>query len=271
MVRSPKMSSPNYDVCSAWPSIKRRSRAEERPTRYRRRSAVSHGALAARSAVEARSERGAYAGTPASRAADKLCAVAWSIRICLATGIVVLAGTGCVSGAAGAEPLTTETLYQAFTPRGVIRLRTRTWSGFCNGSSEATLRRDAWRCFSRNYVIDPCFSSPRDKGIVACPEAPWLKTGIKLRLTKPLPRKYGGSATPSLRLQPWAIELSDGQRCLFNTAMGTIVEGQRNNYLCGVDNGWGFPSRAVEPWTIAIAPLQASTLSARATVLHAWM
>jgi hypothetical protein len=75
-------------------------------------------------------------------------------------------------------------------------------------------------------------------------------------------------------LQPWALELFGGQRCLFGDGASNVVEGQRLNYFCdasGKEGLWGFPSRGEQPWTILAAGSQATTLSERAPIRRAWM
>jgi len=192
----------------------------------------------------------------------------------VAVTIAALGALASLCGPADAQTGTGATIYQVFTPHGSVKLHTRSMSGYCPSGSEATPRRDAWRCFSGNYVLDPCFSSTHDPGIVVCPEAPWLKNGVKIRLTKPLARANGNHSAPSQGLRPWALELYDGRRCLFAGGATNVVEGQRLNYFCGAGSQeglWGLPDRASAPWTILIAPLQATKLSQRVAVRHAWM
>jgi hypothetical protein len=195
------------------------------------------------------------------------------MRRCLTVAVCALGVLAGVSGVAHAQAGTSVTVYQAFTPHGSVTLQTRSRSGDCPSGSEATTRRDAWRCFSGNFVYDPCFSSTHDRGVVVCPEAPWLKRGVEIHLTKPLARAQGNHAAPSQSLQPWALELSDGLRCLFADGATNVVEGQRLNYFCGrasKEGLWGLPDRTSTPWTILIAPFQAMSLSQREAIGHAW-
>jgi hypothetical protein len=192
---------------------------------------------------------------------------------CLAVAICAVAALACLPGVACAQAGTGVTVYQAFTPHGSVTLHTRSRSGYCPSGSEAAPRRDAWRCFSGNLVLDPCFSSTRDRGIVVCPEAPWLKDAVKIHLTKPLAQANANHSAPSQSLRPWALELSNGLRCLFAEGATDSVEGQRLNYFCGSNSKeglWGLPNRASTPWTILIAPFQATSLSARVAIDHAW-
>ena len=196
-----------------------------------------------------------------------------SVAVTLATLTTVV----CLSGSANGENRTTATIFQAFSPHGLIKLNTRSKAGFCWEGAVTILRRDAWRCSVPgnhiSYVYDLCFSSRHDSGIVVCPDAPWRKTGVTIRLTKPLPRARANHSAPSLRLQPWAIELYNGRLCQFVSGATDLAEGMRLNYLCrsGSEGLWGFPNRGSEPWTIVTALPRASKLSTRLAVRHAWM
>lgn len=202
------------------------------------------------------------------------------IRRRVAAAVCALALLGCAfwqtdaRAQASSQAGTSVVVYQAFTARGSVSLHTRSRSGHCPSGSEATPRRDAWRCFSGNLVLDPCFSSAHDRGVVVCPEAPWLKDGIEIHLTKPLVSADGNHATPSPSLQPWALELASGLRCRFAEGATNVVEGHRLDYFCagaGSQPLWGLPDRATMPWTILVAPLQARSLSERAAIGRAWM
>ena len=196
------------------------------------------------------------------------------MRRCVGVGIAVLAVFGCSAVSANAEARTSATVYRAFTARGVVKLRARSRTGYCWEGSATTPRRDAWRCFVGNYIHDPCFSSARHPGIVVCPDVPWRNTGVKIGLTRPLPRVYRNRRSPSARLEPWALELLDGRRCLFASGATNVVEDQRLNYFCGTSSHeglWGQPDRRTEPWTILTAPFQATQLNEHAQIRHAWM
>jgi hypothetical protein len=93
-------------------------------------------------------------------------------------------------------------------------------------------------------------------------------------MTARLARANGNHSAPSQGLRPWALELYDGRCCLFAGGATNVLEGQRLNYFCGAGSHeglWGLPDRAGAPWTILIAPLQATKLSKRVAVRHAWM
>jgi hypothetical protein len=162
-------------------------------------------------------------------------------------------------------------LYQAFTASGKPAIRvTKTVHGFCWEGSLAAARNDAWRCQSGNELFDPCFSSSKAKGIVLCVSEPWTTSAVKIKLTKPLPKPYAGK--PSTKGLPWGIKTTSGLRCTFATGGTAAIGHVRANYLClsGQEWLWGSPSRKSEPWTIYIAPLTATKLSARVKIAVAW-
>jgi hypothetical protein len=106
-------------------------------------------------------------------------------------------------------------------------------SGTCFAASLADQGRpDAWRCMSGNRILDPCFEGSQGSLVVlACPDDPWSQRVVVLTASKELPRaesnKAGLHGAP-----PWALELSNGARCVFLTGATTAVAGMRANYGC---------------------------------------
>jgi hypothetical protein len=174
---------------------------------------------------------------------------------------------------AAAHSKTTATIFRAFTSNGTPTIHTRSKSGYCWTGSLTAVRNDAWRCFVGNYIYDPCFSSSHAHGIVVCPNLQ-VNGGIEIRLTRRLPQRFANHPTPSLSDQPWNIELISGKHCAFSSGATTLVHGERLNYFCGVGNNnglWGYANRRSEPWTILIAPFNATTLHDRRAIRHVWM
>jgi hypothetical protein len=190
--------------------------------------------------------------------------------VVLALGVMLTAAWSI--GNAGAAQTTSAKIYKAFTPHGNSTFRTRTRRGSCFNVSLVTQRRDAWRCTRASILFDPCFSSSKRKGIVLCPDAPWLGTGVKITLTKPLP-KAGKRPGASLSLQPWALETYDGRQCRLISGATRVTDGERLNYGCAENEDplWGFPDRSTQPWTIFTAQFDAEQLTDRATLRRAWM
>ena len=187
--------------------------------------------------------------------------------------VVVACAAIWVSGALAATR-TTVSIYEAFTPGGVIVPHVRVKSGSCWENSIVIERDDAWRCCICNDIYDPCFSSKLASGVVVCTEAPWSDTGIEIRLTKPLPKPFSHTA-PSIKLEPWAIQTASGQDCILSSGMGPApIHGRGLNYYCSPHfkvGLWGFPDRTTQPWTIFIAPVNAARLTQRVAIRHVWM
>ncbi len=163
-------------------------------------------------------------------------------------------------------------VYRPFTPRGSTHLSVLVRAGTCPSGSEVSPRRDAWRCFSGNEILDPCFSSPKRRNVVLCPLAPWFDRGTELRLHKPLVAAQGNHARPSTGLTPWALQLADGRRCIYAEGATSVVAGERLNYFCGTftEGLWGAPDRTSEPWTILIGSSKATSLEERVAIARAW-
>jgi len=180
------------------------------------------------------------------------------------------------TAATGASAATTQaTVFQAFTATGKPTIPTTKQSGYCVSGSAATDRVDAYRCLVKNGIIDPCFASALAPTVVVCPY-PTLKAGWEIRLTKPLPIRYIGKATPSIRDQPLAIETVTGAYCFFSTGGTAAVGKVRENYGCSHGGWlWGYPNRSARPWwTILVGPTHAPPhprLTKRVGIRRVWM
>jgi hypothetical protein len=121
--------------------------------------------------------------------------------------------------------------------------------GSCLSVSLTVARRDAWRCDTDDFIIDPCFSAGSKSRILACPVAPWSRRVVALRLRSPL--KRWRPFLDATRHAPWAIRVSNGKRCrsLFGAALDS-VNGKPVTYRCagsGFLLGWvGAVSSTVE-------------------------
>ena len=165
------------------------------------------------------------------------------------------------------------TVFKPYLSAGEPAFPFRTESGHCFTGSLAINRTDAWRCIVGNVIHDPCFSSTLDPGGVLCPDRQ-VTSGIDIRLTKRLPRALADSGKPSLRNQPWDIELMNGRHFVFSSGATNVVHGVRLNYFCGASCNyglWGFPRRSTQPWTILVGPFTAKALHERRAIRHVWM
>ena len=193
--------------------------------------------------------------------------------VCVLVTLAGLTGATLFSSNAVAGAKTSATVYEAFSYHGLIVPHVQVKSGYCWVSSGVTRRDDAWRCFVGNTIYDPCFSSEFAGGVVVCP-IPWANAGTEIQLTKPLPMTVGHTA-PSGKLQPWAIQTASGADCVLASVAGPPpIHGRHLNYFCGANAKvglWGFPDRRFQPWTIFSAPVNATALSRRVAIRHAWM
>lgn len=189
---------------------------------------------------------------------------------CLVVLAVMAAAYVCPS-AAGARVHTTVTVFHAFRSDGTPTINTRSRSGHCYTGALTVDRKDAWRCLVGNEIYDPCFSSPQSAGAVICPNAQ-VTGGVTIHLTRGLPLRNADARAPSPRAQPWNILLTNGHHCVFSSGATLVVDGTRLNYGCfGLNYElWGFPRRTTQPWTILVAPYNATHLSQRRAIRQVW-
>ena len=194
----------------------------------------------------------------------------------VARGLLVTAVLAVIAAAptpAAARLTTKATVFRPFAAAGTPTISVRSKAGYCYTGSLTINRRDAWRCFVRNYIYDPCFSASIVSGVVICPNLQ-VTGGIEISLQRALPRQDADPGAPSLRNQPWDLELATGQHCAFASGASNVIHGVRLNYFCGpaAKYGlWGFPNRRVKPWTISSAPFTATSLHQQRAIRRAWM
>ena len=122
-------------------------------------------------------------------------------------------------------------------------------SGTCGSPTFADPRAYSWRCFSANYVLDPCFSSTARSRTVVCPGRPWGRTVIVLRMVAP----FTAWKRPAPRLSyPWGIWTTTGKRC-YSLAGGTFadVDSEFVTFAClGGGILVGYVDTKRQPWSI---------------------
>ena len=185
---------------------------------------------------------------------------------------MIIGGVLLAGSAAGASQRTSARVFQAFSSSGTPTVQiAKTVSGSCfSGSIEAD-RNDAWRCMSRNFIYDPCFSSSRAKGVVFCPAHAWARLAVKITLTKKLPSKFADRHQPSTSGQPWAMQTTTGLRCVLE-GMGPFINSKQfGDYACtNLQWLWDQPNRSTEPWTMFIAGVKAKHLTTKTKIAIAW-
>ena len=180
---------------------------------------------------------------------------------------------GASAAPAAARITTRATIFRGFGPRGRPTIPVTWRSGYCFTGSLAANRRDAWRCLVGNFLYDPCISSATAPGVVICPNRQ-VNGGIRIRLTRPLPRQFANRNAPSLANRPWNIQLANGRHCVYSSGASNVIQGIRLNYFCGPALGyglWGVPNRRAQPWTILSGPFNARRLNQRRLIRRAWM
>lgn len=172
------------------------------------------------------------------------------------------------------EPTPTATEVRLFTPEDLAQFKTvRRDRGLCNVDSNVNVIREAHRCFGQKkqqpstetgpdrpphvtYIYDPCWGYLGTK--LHCAGDPWTDevTVFTVREWAYHPGPPGKNRTwradaeiprdiPALfeyrsplrrpRPRPWAIELSNGWRCIFVSGASFAIAGERANYICSRD------------------------------------
>jgi len=133
-----------------------------------------------------------------------------------------------------------------------LRVRA-TRHGRCGSSSTIDRLPNSWRCFSGRLLFDPCFSPARaDSRIVACPERPWSRRVVLLRLGRPTGVWQHYKRRTDF---PWGIRTTNGKSCfsLAASARGSVA-GRRITYQCeGGGLLAGYVHRNTALWTIRFA------------------
>lgn len=189
----------------------------------------------------------------------------------IAIALLVVIGASPAPAAAGIR--TQARIFRPFNAAGRATLRVQSRSGYCFTGSLAINRRNAWRCLVGNFLYDPCFSAAWVRGVVICPNLR-LNGGVRIRLTRALPRRFARRGAPSLARRPWAIQLVNGTHCVYEAGSTNVFRRVRLNYVCGGSNPrylWGGPNRRVQPWLIRSAPFMPSNLSRHRLIRRAWM
>ena len=126
----------------------------------------------------------------------------------------------------GVQPDVTATLQHTFVPASSTQSGATPVPGTCWTTSIAVPRKDVYRCLASNKILDPCFTTST-AGTLACYLDPWTAPTF-LTLKAALP-PTGITLSDS---RPWAIRLSDGQRCVAVTGTVQIVGNIALTYAC---------------------------------------
>jgi hypothetical protein len=145
--------------------------------------------------------------------------------------------------------------------------------GTCAAGSESGSLGATARCMAPDYVYDPCFGSGPH---FVCVSSPWASAAIVFNAPEPL--NAASSTPPRLgnvkTTHAWAVELTNGARCLMVQGAHDSFGGIPVDYLCsrgrhalGSIVGWPDGSRSL--WGVAyLAPGHKSTM--QVDVSDAW-
>jgi hypothetical protein len=144
--------------------------------------------------------------------------------------------------------------------------------GSCWTLSEVESRPYTWRCLHTNYIHDPCFSTTPTSNLVACPDAPWSRRVLLLRLTRRLPHWQSYKRPIPVSAWPWGINTIGGKHCISAASAATgEINGQRITYVCeGGGLLVGFTHRTTPTWTIWYASTFTSKHLELTTIADAW-
>jgi hypothetical protein len=144
---------------------------------------------------------------------------------------LALAWTGPGAGAAP-NPPTAVTQVSPVTDSGALKpgydVEHRYGGARCQSGSDTT--GSAYRCFtprSSAGVYDPCWVTASNDEVV-CLTRPWLRRVVQLIVTG------GYDDTDPMRpsAAPWGVQLTDGNRCLFQPGSVHAVNGRPVRYYC---------------------------------------
>jgi hypothetical protein len=191
-------------------------------------------------------------------------------------------------------------------PRGTLMPRFTKVSyerGTCNASSNVDPAPEVARCFSRRFILDPCWGALGDK--LTCVVSPWSNQAVMLTVTrytffigKPphyktidwnprsalpppdAPFAEGHDTDNVVESQPpWAMQLENGDRCVMVSGATYTIAGQRANYICDptgdfaqeADGAWviGYPDKSRRLWEVAYLRADSSE-TRRTSVSMAW-
>ncbi len=134
---------------------------------------------------------------------------------------------------------------------------------------EATEVRYIRTCFVAGYD-----GERGEHPVVECVEAPWSGASVRLlmlhELQQPNRRKPSAKRKNDVSLwPPWAVNLTNGDRCLLATGLEPPVAGLPLTFRCRNGVTFGLPDRGHKLWTIYYKGAQ-DTGSVTVSIATAW-
>lgn len=153
----------------------------------------------------------------------------------------------CCSFLAAAE----DTALKLYRPYGdTTAVIKKTLAGRCLSQSKLILREDAWRCEADGITYDPCFvKAGANRTEALCPQSPWVGDSVQIKVEHPLNNEQNQTLDMS-SAYPWAIELSNGERCMAIDSTKTYDE-MPVRYRCTNENLLvGYLQRCKNVWSM---------------------
>ena len=142
-----------------------------------------------------------------------------------------------------------------------------TVEGSCEGEgSSDSVQGPVYRCFSSNFVVDPCWAVATAQGsasTVLCMKTPWDTSVVKITT----PGLTLGNIGATNRDYPWGVQLSTGQRCIAFQGAHAQDDGQPVNFACPNNVVLlGHANRSSRVWTYHSAAWAGGSYTAGPTV-----
>jgi pimeloyl-ACP methyl ester carboxylesterase len=103
----------------------------------------------------------------------------------------------------------------------------------CEAGSDAA--GQVYRCFAASGIYDPCWLDNADpaQATMLCQEHPWDTRIVQLKAAQGGLSPFLGPAQPIDRGFPWAVQLSDGEKCIAEQGTHDSYKGKIIDYACG--------------------------------------
>jgi hypothetical protein len=145
-------------------------------------------------------------------------------------------------------------------------------TGDCGGrSASSPERQDAWRCFTRESILDPCFSTALVVvQTLYCFSSPWDSKAVAVQAKVPY-GEPGVEPSPGTSI-PWAVELVNGTRCT-SQGGGTTSEGAGGAWWYMCDDGGSLLAKVVRRgqwWYVTYGRPDETPDTEEVRVAHLW-
>ncbi len=104
----------------------------------------------------------------------------------------------------------------------------RTTHGECHPGSDA-VPGPTYRCFTGNFIEDPCWADSAVPGSVLCLTQPWAKSVTRVDVNELEPNN---EPVPKSLSYPWGVELTTGEKCLAFQGAHDQYRGRVVDYGC---------------------------------------